>query len=131
MFRICFTENLGILQLDKLYDFWIVIPAYKQYVRSGNPVSFNSVIGLKHQQSGLNLHSHSMESPGGETISLRHARTKKSLSSHDFMMNNGYQEITCHDDGHEENHKVNQVRIIQYRVVTDYFYSQWYVEVLE
>jgi hypothetical protein len=50
-------------QLDRLYDFWIVIPACKQYVRSGNPVPFDSVIGLKHQQSGLNLHSHYMESP--------------------------------------------------------------------
>jgi hypothetical protein len=22
------------------------------------------------------------------------------------MMNNGFQEVTCHADGHEENHKV-------------------------
>ncbi|PKK58065.1 hypothetical protein RhiirC2_671029, partial [Rhizophagus irregularis] len=48
----------------------------------------------------------------GKMISLRYAHTKKILLSHDFMMNNGYQEITCHADGHEENYKVNQVRII-------------------
>ncbi|PKY56367.1 hypothetical protein RhiirA4_476618 [Rhizophagus irregularis] len=151
-------------QPDKLQDLWIVIPACKQHVKSGNPVPFNSVIGLKHQQSGLNLHSHNKDSPStkspvtkqqevtcfggvlewnghdgppnyddnwllqrhsttsnydnsgywevGDIISLRHINTKRSLSSHDFMMSNGFQEVTCHADGHEENHK-------------------WYVEVLE
>ncbi|PKC63673.1 hypothetical protein RhiirA1_537606 [Rhizophagus irregularis] len=41
----------------------------------------------------------------GDTISLRHDNTKKSLSSHDFLLNDGNQEVTCHADGHEENHK--------------------------
>ncbi|RIA90677.1 MIR motif-containing protein [Glomus cerebriforme] len=132
-------------QPDKQHDFWIVIPPCKKHYKPGNPITFNSVIGLKHQKTGLNLHSHSLnygESPitkqqevtcygllndddnwvlkrhsttssyddsgywmVGDIISLRHDRTKKSLSSHDFMINNGYQEVTCHADGHEENHK--------------------------
>ncbi|CAB4375247.1 unnamed protein product [Rhizophagus irregularis] len=41
----------------------------------------------------------------GDINSLRHTETKRSLSSHDFIMNNGFQEVTCHADGHEENHK--------------------------
>jgi hypothetical protein len=50
-------------QPDK-YDFWIVIPPYNQYRQSGSPVPFNSIIGLKHQQTGRNLHSHGYhESP--------------------------------------------------------------------
>lgn len=63
---ICFTEIQAFCngwQPDKLHDFWIVIPACNQYVKSGNPIPFDSVIGLKHQQSGLNLHSHDIESP--------------------------------------------------------------------
>ncbi|GBC53443.2 hypothetical protein GLOIN_2v1716760 [Rhizophagus irregularis DAOM 181602=DAOM 197198] len=142
-------------QPDKQYDFWIVIPPNKQYRQSGSLVPFNSIIGLKHQQTGRNLHSHGgQESPKtrqqevtcyggalewnghdgppneednwilqrysktsiydnsgywavGDTISLRHdhAHAKKSLMSHDFILNNGYQEVTCHADGHEENHK--------------------------
>lgn len=51
-------------QPDKQYDFWIVIPPYKQYRQSGGLVPFNSIIGLKHQQTGRNLHSHGgQESP--------------------------------------------------------------------
>jgi dolichyl-phosphate-mannose--protein O-mannosyl transferase len=42
----------------------------------------------------------------GDIISLRHVNTKKSLLSHDFLLDNGNQEVTCHEDGHEENHKV-------------------------
>ena len=45
-------------QPDKQYDFWIVIPPCKQYRQPGSPVPFNSVVGLKHQQTSRNLHSH-------------------------------------------------------------------------
>ncbi|RGB24000.1 hypothetical protein C1646_773693 [Rhizophagus diaphanus] len=38
--------------------FWIVIPPHKQYCKPGNPVAFNSIIELKHQQTSRNLHSH-------------------------------------------------------------------------
>ena len=42
-----------------------------------------------------------------DIISLRHVLTKKSLLSHDVLLDNGNQEIICYQDGHEENHKVN------------------------
>ncbi|RIA90678.1 MIR motif-containing protein [Glomus cerebriforme] len=129
-------------QPDKQHDCWIVIPPCEKHCKPGSPVPFNSVIGLKHQQTSQNLHSHDIESPKtkqqevtccgidtnddwllqrhsitssyddsgylmvGDIISLRHINTNKSLSSHDFMLNNGNQEVTCHSDGHEENHKV-------------------------
>ncbi|GBC03951.1 hypothetical protein RclHR1_05410007 [Rhizophagus clarus] len=128
-------------QPDKKTDFWIVIPPHEQYCKSGSPVAFNSAIGLKHQQTSRNLHSHTSKSPKtnqqevtcwgpdtnddwllqrhsinndydnsgywkiGDIISLRHVNTKKSLSSHDFLLDDGNQEVTCHADGHEENHK--------------------------
>ncbi|CAB4424636.1 unnamed protein product [Rhizophagus irregularis] len=41
----------------------------------------------------------------GDTISLRHVNTKKLLSSHDFLFDDGNQEVTCHSYGHEENNK--------------------------
>lgn len=51
-------------QPDKRTDFWIVIPPHKQYCKPGNPVTFNSIIELKHQQTSRNLHSHGgIESP--------------------------------------------------------------------
>ena len=37
---------------------WIVIPSCNQRLQPGSPVPFNSIIGLKHQQTGRNLHSH-------------------------------------------------------------------------
>jgi hypothetical protein len=45
-------------QPDKEYDFWIVIPAHKKHHQPGSPIPYNSVIGLKHQKTGRNLHSH-------------------------------------------------------------------------
>jgi dolichyl-phosphate-mannose--protein O-mannosyl transferase len=51
-------------QPNEEYDFWIVIPAFKKHdQQAGNPVPFNSVIGLKHQRTGRNLHSHGFKSP--------------------------------------------------------------------
>ena len=52
-----------------------------------------------------------------DIISLRHCCMKRSLLSHEFLLNNGNQEVTCHEDGHEENHKVN----LSFIIFTKYF----------
>ena len=62
----CFTEIQVFCsgwEPDKQTDFWIVIPACKKYCKSGNPVPFSTIIGLKHQKTSRNLHSHDNESP--------------------------------------------------------------------
>ncbi|CAB4384705.1 unnamed protein product [Rhizophagus irregularis] len=113
----------GNWQPDRQTDFWIVIPPHAQNRKAGNPVAFNSLIGLKHQQTSRNLHSH-------DGIESRKQSNKRSLVVRAIAMTTGYynviasiaiitirdigrlvtqldgnQEVTCHADGHEENHK--------------------------
>ncbi|CAG8531528.1 15905_t:CDS:2 [Dentiscutata heterogama] len=45
--------------MDLINDVWTIIGANDESVNTGNSVSFNTVIGLKHQATEICLHSHS------------------------------------------------------------------------
>ncbi|CAG8467983.1 172_t:CDS:2 [Funneliformis caledonium] len=105
--------------VDIKNDVYTVIEAYGTSVSAGSPVSFNTIVEFKHQATGgINRDDDwlirrfssntSKDDPDylldGDIISLIHDNTDKpALYSHLMLFSDGSQEVSCHENGYDEN----------------------------
>ncbi|CAJ0842652.1 12147_t:CDS:2 [Entrophospora sp. SA101] len=101
---IAFLEQYMVIgngqEIDLKNDVWTVIGACGTSESAGSPVYFNTIVGFKHRATGGNLHSHGMDC--GTTPKSNH---QQALYSHDILLDDGTQEVSCYGNGNDENNK--------------------------